>query len=205
MENEAIISPMWHGNLSRTWHDVLFSLKQALAEGPSIFISEPQEKDTDSSSETDIQHGRPVPRVRATSDASLDTMVPIARTPLASSSSGVIDFAKRRATATTSPLAPLGKKDSLPARELPGLESVIADMAEVKLKDQMMKKAFIEMIDDEKFQRLRARGDTRSLEEAVHLAIKYEGTESGQGTKTPKETTVARQMGTVTPTSEKSL
>ena len=131
--------------------------------------------------------------------------MPIARTPLASSSSGVIDFPKRRATATTSPLAPLGEKDSLPARESPGLESVIADMAEVKLKDQMMKKAFIEMIDDEKIQRLTARGDARSLEEAVHLAIKYEGTESGQGTKTPKETTVARQMGTVTPISEKSL
>ena len=62
----------------------------------------------------------------------------------------------------------------------------------------MMKKAFIEMIDDEKIQRLTARGDARSLEEAVNLAIKYEGTESGQDTKTPKEkpllTTVARQM-----------
>ena len=36
-----------------------------------------------------------------------------------------------RATAATSPLAPLGEKDSLPARESPGLESVIADMAKL--------------------------------------------------------------------------
>ena len=49
--------------------------------------------------------------------------------------------------------------------------------AEVKLKDRLMKKAFIEMIADEKIQRLTARGDAQTLEEAVHLAIKYEGTE----------------------------
>ena len=42
--------------------------------------------------------------------------------------------------------------------------------AEEKLKDRLMKKAFIEMIADDKIQRLTARGDTRTLEEAVHLA-----------------------------------
>ena len=42
--------------------------------------------------------------------------------------------------------------------------------AEGKLKDQLMKKAFIEMIADEKIQRSTARGDAKTLEEAVHLA-----------------------------------
>ena len=81
--------------------------------------------------------------------------------------------------------------------------------AEGKLKDRLMKKAFIEMIGDKKIQRLTARGDAKTLEEAVHLAIKYEGTESGRSEKAPKEksllTTVARQVGTVTPTPENTL
>ena len=81
--------------------------------------------------------------------------------------------------------------------------------AEGKLKDRLMKKAFIEMIADEKIQRLTARGDAQTLEEAVHLAIKYEGTESGRSTKEPKGksllTTVARQVGTVAPTAENTL
>ena len=81
--------------------------------------------------------------------------------------------------------------------------------AEGKLKDRLMKKAFIEMIADEKIQRLTARGDAQTLEEAVHLAIKYEGTESGRGTKEPKGkpllTTVARQVGTVTPTADNTI
>ena len=65
------------------------------------------------------------------------------------------------------------------------------------------------MIADKKIQRLTARGDAKTLEEAVHLAIKYEGTESGRSEKAPKEksllTTVARQVGTVTPTQENTL
>ena len=81
--------------------------------------------------------------------------------------------------------------------------------AEGKLKDRLMKKAFIEMIADEKIQRLTARGDAQTLEEAVHLAIKYEGTESGRSAKEPKGkpllTTVARQVGTVTPTAENTI
>ena len=81
--------------------------------------------------------------------------------------------------------------------------------AEGKLKDRLMKKAFIEMIADEKIQRLTARGDAQTLEEAVPLAIKYEGTESGRGAKEQKrkslQTTVARQVGTVTPTAENTL
>ena len=81
--------------------------------------------------------------------------------------------------------------------------------AEGKLKDRLMKKAFIEMIADEKIQRLTARGDAQTLEEAVHLAIKYEGTESGRGTKEPKGkpllTTVARQVGTATPTADNTI
>ena len=81
--------------------------------------------------------------------------------------------------------------------------------AEGKLKDRLMKKAFIEMIADEKIQRLTARGDAQTLEEAVHLAIKYEGTESGRSAKEQKGksllTTVARQVGTVTPTAENTL
>ena len=81
--------------------------------------------------------------------------------------------------------------------------------AEGKLKDRLMRKAFIEMIADEKIQRLTARGDAKTLEEAVHLAIKYEGTESGHSVKAPKGkpllTTLARQVGTVTPTPENTL
>ena len=81
--------------------------------------------------------------------------------------------------------------------------------AEGKLKDRLMKKAFIEMIADEKIQRLTARGDAQTLEEAVHLAIKYEGTESGRGAKElkgkPLLTTVARQVGTVTPTADNTI
>ena len=77
------------------------------------------------------------------------------------------------------------------------------------MKDQLMRKAFIDMIADEKIQRLTAKGDAETLEEAVHLAIKYEGTGSGRSTKVPKEksllTTVARQKGTVTPTPEDTL
>ena len=81
--------------------------------------------------------------------------------------------------------------------------------AEGKLKDQLMKKAFIKMIADEKIQRLTARGDAKTLEEAVHLAIKYEGTESGRSVKAPNGkpllTMVARQVGTVTPTPENTV
>ena len=81
--------------------------------------------------------------------------------------------------------------------------------AEGKLKDQLMKKGFIEMISDEKIQCLTARADAKTLEEAVHLAIKYEGTESGRSVKAPNRkpllTAVARQVGTVTPTPENTL
>ena len=72
-----------------------------------------------------------------------------------------------------------------------------------------MKKAFIEMIADEKIQHLTARGDAQTLEEAVHLAINYEGTESERSVKEQKEksllTTVARLVGTVAPTAENTL
>ena len=65
------------------------------------------------------------------------------------------------------------------------------------------------MIADEKIQCLTTRGDAKTLEEAVHLAIKYEGTESGRSVKAPKGkpllTTGARQVGTVTPTPENTL
>ena len=62
--------------------------------------------------------------------------------------------------------------------------------SEGMLKDRLMKKALIEMIADEKIQRLTARGDAKTLEEAVHLAIKYEGTESGRSAKAQKEKTL---------------
>ena len=78
--------------------------------------------------------------------------------------------------------------------------------AEGKLKDWLLKKAFIKMIVDEKIQHLTARGDARTLEEAVHSVIKYEGTESGWSVKAPKEksllTIMARQLGMATPTPE---
>ena len=81
--------------------------------------------------------------------------------------------------------------------------------AEGKLRDRLMGRAFIKMIADEEIQRLAAGGDAGTLEEAVHLAIEYEGTESGRSVKAPKGkpllTTLARQVGTVTPTPENTL
>ena len=47
--------------------------------------------------------------------------------------------------------------------------------AEGKLKDRLMKKAFIEMIADEKIQHLTARGDAQTLEEAVHPSHQVRG------------------------------
>ena len=90
-----------------------------------------------------------------------------------------------------------------------GLFTLAYPNADGELKDWLMKKAFIEMIAEEKIQRLTTRGDAKTLEEAVHLAIKYQGTEGGCSVKAPKEkpllTMVARQVGTVTPIPENTL
>ena len=46
--------------------------------------------------------------------------------------------------------------------------------AEGKLKDRLMKKVFIEMIADKKIQRLTARGDAKTLEEAVDVVKRHQ-------------------------------
>ena len=68
--------------------------------------------------------GQPLVRMRETVDASLNITVPVMEAPLASSSSGVIDYPKRGVL-----VAPLREPEAPPGRETIGLDRVIADMA----------------------------------------------------------------------------
>ena len=62
-------------------------------------------------------------------NASLDTTVPVMEVPLASSSSGVIDFPRKGIVGVARSAAPDSEIEVPREREAIGLEQVIADMA----------------------------------------------------------------------------
>ena len=73
--------------------------------------------------------GCPSVRGRELVNTSLDTTVPVMEVPLASSSSGVIDFPRRGIVGAARPVAAAGESEAPREREPIGLERVIADMA----------------------------------------------------------------------------
>ena len=75
--------------------------------------------------------GHPSVRERKLVNASLDTTVPVMEAPLASSSSGVIDFPRREMGGAARSVAASRENEAPHEREAIGLEQVIADMATV--------------------------------------------------------------------------
>ena len=73
--------------------------------------------------------GCPSVRERELVNTSLDTTVPVMEAPLASSSSGVIDFPRRGMEGAAQSVGPSGENEAPQEKEAIGLEQVIADMA----------------------------------------------------------------------------
>ena len=73
--------------------------------------------------------GHPLASKKEAVNASLDTTVPVMEVPLASSSSGVIDFPRRGIVGAGRSAAPARETETPRERETIGLEQVIADMA----------------------------------------------------------------------------
>ena len=87
------------------------------------------EQRTEADCGTRAPPGHPSASRREAVNASLDTTVPVMEVPLASSSSGVIDFPMRGIVGAGRTTAPARGTESPREREPTGMEQVIADMA----------------------------------------------------------------------------
>ena len=94
-----------------------------------VRVTSGAESRTEADCGTRTRPGQPSASRKEAVNASLDTTVPVMEVPLASSSSGVIDFPRRGIVGAGRMTAPARGTESPREREPIGMEQVIADMA----------------------------------------------------------------------------